>query len=305
MAVVTLSRRRLRGHSAIARQTGRAGLAMVLPAFVLLMLLSLIPILLAFWLSFTNYDLIRFPKLIGFGNYARLAQDGAFLNGVVRTVSYVLLIVPAGTFLSLLIAVLLNSRLRSIPFFRTVVFLPQAISWVATALIWSWLYNPVYGIFNHLLAYVGLGPYAWTTDFNLALPSIVLMSIWRDLGYFGIILLAALQGIPVELYEAAALDGANRVATFWRITVPLLGPALFFVIVTWTAGAMQMFTQSFVLTNGGPVDATTTVVYNIYLTAFQFLKMGYASSQAFVLFLGIVLLTLLNRQLFRDQTYDV
>ena len=130
------------------------------------------------------------------------------------------------------------------------------------------------------------------------------MSIWRDLGYFGIILLAALQGIPKDLYEAAALDGANPVAAFRYVTVPLLGPALFFVIVTWTVGSMQMFTQAFVLTNGGPVDATTTVVFNIYLTAFQLLKMGYASAQAFVLFLGIVLLTLLNRRLFRDQSYD-
>ncbi len=277
---------------------------MVLPALLLLLLLSVLPILLAFWLSFTNYDLIRFPRFIGLTNYRQLTADSAFGNAVLRTLSFAVMIVPVGTVLSVLAAVLLNSGLRVIGVFRLIVFLPQAISWVAAALIWTWLYNPIYGLFNHLLGYVHLGPFAWLTDFNLALPAIVVMSIWRDLGYFGIILLAALQGIPKDLYEAAALDGANPVAAFRYVTVPLLGPALFFVIVTWTVGSMQMFTQAFVLTNGGPVDATTTVVFNIYLTAFQLLKMGYASAQAFVLFLGIVLLTLLNRRLFRDQSYD-
>lgn len=289
----------------LAGQIARAGYALVLPGLVLLLLLSGVPVILALVLSFTDYNLIQAPRWIGLANYQLLATDGVFTASILRSLEFVVMIVPCGTLISLLVALLLRPAFRGVGVVRTIVYVPQGISWVATALIWSWLYNPIYGLIDHLLTLVGLAPVAWTTDFSTAMLSIVIMSIWRDVGFFGIIFLAALQGIPESLYEAAEIDGAGRVASFLNVTVPLLGPTLFFVVVIWTIGGMQMFTQAFVLTNGGPVDATQTIVYTIYLTAFQFLKMGYGSSQAFALFAIIVALTLVNRRLFRDQEYEL
>lgn len=291
--------------SPLARQISTAGYVLVLPGLVLLLLVSGIPVILAFVLSFTDYNLLQAPHWIGAANYHALISDGSFTASVARSAEFVAMIVPSGTIISLLVALLLNQQVRAIGAFRTIVYVPQGISWVASALIWSWLYNPIYGLIDHILTLVGLAPVAWTTDFSTAMLSIVIMSIWRDIGFFGIIFLAALQGIPESLYEAAAIDGANRFTSFRHITIPMLGPTLFFVVVIWTIGAMQMFAQAFVLTNGGPVDATQTIVYTIYLTAFQFLKMGYASAQAFALFVVIVILTLVNRRLFRDQEYEL
>lgn len=278
---------------------------MALPGLALLLLLSGVPVVLALLLSFTDYNLIQAPRPVGLANYQLLATDGTFTASVLRSLEFVVMIVPSGTLISLLVALLLRPAVRGIGAVRTIVYVPQGISWVATALIWSWLYNPIYGLIDHLLTLIGLAPVAWTTDFGTAMLAIVIMSIWRDIGFFGIIFLAALQGIPASLYEAAAIDGASRFASFRQVTLPLLGPTLFFVVVIWTIGGMQMFTQAFVLTNGGPVDATQTIVYTIYLTAFQFLKMGYASAQAFALFVVIVALTLVNRRLFRDQEYEL
>ena len=292
-------------RSPLARQIARAGYLSVLPAMVLLLLLSGVPVILALVLSFTDYSLIQAPHWLGLANYHLLVTDNTFATSVARSAEFVVMIVPSGTLISLLVALLLRSSIRGIGAIRTIVYIPQGISWVATALIWSWLYNPIYGLIDYVLTSVGIAPVAWTTDFNTAMLSIVIMSIWRDIGFFGIIFLAALQGIPQSMYEAAAIDGANRFQTFRGITIPLLGPTLFFVVVIWTIGGMQMFAQAFVLTNGGPVDATQTIVYTIYLTAFQFLKMGYASAQAFALFVVIVILTLVNRRLFRDQEYEL
>lgn len=292
-------------QSPLRGQISRAGYILVAPGLVLLLLISGVPVVLALLLSFTNYNLMQAPNWVGLTNYHLLLSDGVFSTSILRSAEFVVLIVPSGTLLSLLVALLLHQQIRGIGAIRTIAYAPQGISWVATALIWSWLYNPIYGLIDHVLILIGLSPVAWTTDFNTAMPSIVIMSIWRDIGFFGIIFLAALQGIPESLYEAAAIDGAGRFRSFLHITIPMLGPTLFFVVVIWTIGGMQMFTQAFVLTNGGPVDATQTIVYTIYLTAFQFLKMGYASSQAFALFVIIVVLTLLNRRLFRDQEYEL
>ncbi len=289
----------------LARQIARAGYIMVVPGLVLLLFVSGLPVVLALLLSFTDYNLLQAPRWVGLANYHLLVTDGTFTGSVLRSLEFVVMIVPSGTLISLLVALLLRPTIRGVGVIRTIAYIPQGISWVATALIWSWLYNPIYGLIDHLLMIVGLAPVAWTTDFSTAMLSIVIMSIWRDIGFFGIIFLAALQGIPESVYEAAAIDGANRLASFRHVTLPLLGPTLFFVVVIWTIGAMQMFTQAFVLTNGGPVDATQTIVYTIYLTAFQFLKMGYGSAQAFALFVVIVALTLVNRRLFRDQEYEL
>ncbi len=294
-----------RGRAPLAGQIARAGYVLVAPGFALLVLISGLPVVLALLLSFTDYNLIQAPHWVGLANYNRLATDNTFVVSVERSAEFVVMIVPSGTAISLLVALLIRNQLRGMGAIRTIVYIPQGISWVATALIWSWLYNPIYGLIDHILSLVGVAPVSWTTDFNTAMLSIVIMSIWRDIGFFGIIFLAALQGIPRSLYEAASIDGANRFASFRFVTLPMLGPTLFFVVVIWCIGGMQMFTQAFVLTNGGPVDATQTVVYTIYLTAFQFLKMGYASAQAFALFVAIVALTLVNRRLFRDQEYEL
>jgi len=192
------------------------------------------------------------------------------------------------------LAVLLNRKALGTPIARFLWFLPIVTDMVSVSLVWTWLYHFRFGVFNQLLGLFGIPPHAWLGDKNLALISLVILSVWRWTGYYAIIILAGLQGVPRDLYEAATIDGANRWQSFARITLPLITPALFFVIVISMMSSFQVFEQMWVMTKGGPEDATISIAMFLYIEGFQFLNMGYASAVAWVLFLIIFVLTVMN-----------
>lgn len=281
----------------------RAGYLFLVPALVLLLVASFLPTIGIFFYSFTKYDLLQPPVFSGVKNFTLAFTDGSFLSSLWNTLYFTVVTVVVGTAVSLLLAVLLNRSLAGRTFFRTTVYLPQAMSYVAASLIWIWIYDPLYGLLNNVLRHVGLAPVNWLTDPRSAMPSIILLSIWRTSGYYMVIFLAGLQGIPRQVYEAAEIDGARTVRKFFSVTLPLLMPTVFLTVVMWSIGAMQMFTQSFVMTGGGPAGATRTVVYEVYLNSFSYLKLGYGSAESVVLFLVILGLTILNNRVFRRYSY--
>lgn len=280
-----------------------AALLFVLPSLLFLAIFVVYPIFSAFHLSLHRYSLLEPPVWDGFANYGRLLEDDRFFKALGNTLLFALMTVPAGTVISLLLAVLINLPLRGIFFFRTAYYLPVVTSFVAVSFIWLWIYEPQFGVLNQLLERVGLPTFAWLRDPNTALLSIAILSIWKNAGYNMVIFLAGLQGIPQHLYEAAEIDGAGAVQQFWHITVPLLSPTTFFVFVVYFIGALQMFVQSWILTQGGPLDSTLTVVYLIYQNGFEFLKMGYAAAMSVILFLFISVVTYFNTRIIRYDTH--
>lgn len=270
------------------------------PALVLLVLFGLVPILVAGVVSLTDLDIrgLGNPEtieFIGFDNYARLAKDPAFWASLRTTGFFVVVGVPVIIAVSLGIAVALNtSQSRFFRALRAFYFLPAITAIVAVALIWGYLYNSQFGLLNHVLGLVGLGPVPWLSDPTVARLSVALVAVWRATGLNTIIFLAALQAIPREYYEAAALDGANRWTTFWRITLPLLRFAMFFVTVTTLIGWLQFFDEPYVLTQGGPVGATTSVSLFIFKNGFSLNQFGYASAGSLVLFVLIAAVTMIQ-----------
>lgn len=280
--------------SRLQRRWNFWGYLFILPNFIGFVLFMLIPIVMALVFSFTNYDVISRMDFIGLENYIDLFTDDQFLISLRNTLWYCLLTVPTGVVFSLLLAVLFNRQIRGIAIFRTLVFIPVITSMVAVSLVWSMLYEDNSGLLNVLLGYLGLGPVHWLTDTNLAMISIAIMSVWKGLGYNMTIFLAGLQGVPAELYEAATIDGANSVQKFFKITVPMIGPTSYFVTLMSLIGSLQVFDQVWVMTAGGPVDATKTVAMYLYQYGFQFYKMGYACAAAYVLFILVFLVSLIQ-----------
>jgi multiple sugar transport system permease protein len=268
----------------VLRSDHVAGWAFVLPATFLIVLFGIVPIGWALLLSFQQNDLLTTPKYVGLENYRNLLHDPVFRDSVRRTIVYTLLFVPISVGGALGLAVLLNAKLRFSRFYRTAVFIPVATSTVATAIIFNWLLDPTYGLANYLLGKVGLGPYGFFTDPDQALYAIVAMTVWGWIGFDVIIYLAALQGISPDIMEAAELDGSRGWSTFRHITLPLLSPATLFLIVWSTINALQVFDEIYVTTRGGPLQATTVIVYYLYSQAFQFFHAGYAAAIALVLF---------------------
>ena len=270
------------------------GYLFILPNFIGFVLFMLVPIIMALVFSFTNYDVISTMDFIGFENYIDLFTDDQFLISLRNTLWYCVLTVPSGVVLALLMAVLLNRQLKGMAIFRTLVFIPVITSMVAVSLGWSMLYEDNSGLLNILLGYLGLGPVHWLTDTNMAMISIAIMSVWKGLGYNMTIFLAGLQGVPGELYEAATIDGANSVQKFFKITVPMIGPTTYFVTLMALIGSLQVFDQVNIMTGGGPVDATKTVAFYLYQYGFQFYKMGYACAAAYVLFILVFIVSLIQ-----------
>ena len=250
------------------------------------------PVLAALYLSVLEWDILTPPRFVGLGNYQALLADKLFWESLKNTAIYSLLAIPPGIAAALALALAMNQKIRLVRLYRTAYFVPVVSSMVAVAMVWRWLYNTDFGLLNHLLWLAGLPIVNWLGDPWIALPSVALMSIWKGMGYNMVIFLAGLQGIPRHLYEAAELDGAGRWARFWKITLPLLSPSLFFVAVMSVISSFQVFDQVFIMTQGGPGTATTVYNYYLYKNAFTWLKMGYAASLAYVLFAVIFLITL-------------
>ena len=266
-----------------------AGYLFVAPAMVIFFVFTLLPVAIALYLSFTNYDVFTKMDWIGFDNYQfTLFEDELFRTALVNTVVYTVWSVPLSMAIGLGAALLLNQKLRGLGVYRTIYYVPVVTSMVAVAMIWLQLFDPLYGVISNALEAIGIKGIDWLGDPNLAMPSIIAVSVWKVIGWNMLIYLAGLQGIPDYLKEAAAIDGANRWQTFWKITLPLLQPTTFFIFVTSLIGAFQVFDVVYVMTGGGPANATTTLVHQIYNAAFKALDMGYAAAMSFVLF-GIIL----------------
>ena len=268
-----------------------AGWAFISPTVLLIGLFGLVPVVWAFVLSFEHNDLISPGNWVGLDNYRKLLHDPQFANSVRNTVVYTLVFVPVCVIGSLLVAAALNRRVRGIAFYRVAVFIPVVTSTVATATMFNWLLDPDFGLVNAALSKLGIASQGFFRDPHEALLSIVLMTVWGWLGFGVIIYMAALQGVSADLLEAAAMDGCTRWRAFWRVEVPLLAPATVFLVIWLTINALQLFDEIFVTTKGGPVGATTVVVYYLYVQAFQFFNGGYASAIAYVLFVAIMLVT--------------
>jgi multiple sugar transport system permease protein len=278
----------------IVRSEHTAGWLFVLPATVLILGFWILPIGWSLLLSLQSSDFVSQPEWIGLANYQALRDDPEFHSAMVRTLVYTALFVPLAVFGGLAVAAGLNAKVRFISIYRTAVFIPVACSTVATAIIFNWLLEPTFGIVNYLLDFIGLGPYGFFQDPDQALASVVLMTSWGWIGFNSIVYLAALQSIPRELVEAAAIDGAGRVATFRRVVWPLLGPATLFLVVWSSINALKVFDEIYVSTRGGPLQATTVAVYYLFEQAFKFFAAGYGAAIAWVLFVVILALTLVQ-----------
>jgi multiple sugar transport system permease protein len=266
----------------------------VAPAVVLIGIFGLVPIAWSAIMSFQANDLVSPPSWVGLANYQALAKDPAFIASVRHTLVYTALFVPLSVAGSLLVAWALNRKLRGVRFYRLAVFVPVITSTVATGIIFLWLLDPVFGLVNYLLSLVGLPEQGFLQDTNQALLCIVVMTVWGWLGFDVIIYLAALQGIPQELMEAAQIDGAGKWSSFRNVVLPFLRPATLFLVVWSTISALQLFDEIYVTTRGGPLGATTVIVYYLYQQAFQFFNAGYGAAIAYVLFMAILVITIIQ-----------
>ncbi|MFJ7493555.1 carbohydrate ABC transporter permease [Streptomyces sp. NPDC097727] len=279
------------------RRRQRAGMLMVAPALLHASLWIGLPVVASVVLAFTKYDVLTAPQFVGLDNFSEMMGDAVFRKSVVNTVVYTFFTVPFGMMLGLLVALALHTGLKARGIFRTAVFLPQVTATVAIALVWLWIYNPGNGLLNTLLSFLGIDGPAWLSSTSWAMPSVILVGIWQGIGMKMLIYLAALQSLPKELYEAASVDGATKVRQFFSITLPLLKPATFFVLITSMISAFQSFDQIYILTDGGPANSTTMMTYEIYKSAFREFRVGYACAQSLVLFVLLMGFTLVNRRI--------
>lgn len=301
MAVVTHRKpwhQTLRGREAITFYL------FVLPWIIGFLIFTLGPIIASLALSFTDYDVILSPSYVGLDNFRELFSDPLFYTSLYNTLYIVLLAVPAGMIVAFAIALLLNQKVRFMAVYRTAYFIPSIVPAVASAALWLYLLQPQWGLVNGFLEWFGITGPGWLSSELWSKPAIILMMVWGAGGTM-IIYLAGLQDIPEVLYEAAAIDGANRWQGFWRITLPLMTPSIFFTLILGLIGTFQIFAQIFVLTDGMGGPQNSTLVYMIYLyrNAFNFFRMGYASAMAWVLFVIILLLTWLQFRLANRWVY--
>jgi len=279
--------------SGLARREAMAGYMFISPWILGFLIFTLGPMIASLVLSFTDWDLLTHPSYSGLYNYSEMFKnDPRYIQSLKVTFIYSLTSVPLHLISSLLVAILLNQKIKGSALFRTILYLPSMVSGVANALLWRWMYSPEWGLINWLLGLMGIQGPPWLYSKDWALPALIFMSIW-GLGQTMVIFLAGLKDIPLQLYEAAEIDGANTIQRFRYITLPMLSPVIFFNLIMGIIGSFQAFTTAQVMTGGGPSNATLLYVLYLYENAFLFFKMGYASAQAWVLFLIVVSFSLL------------
>ncbi len=272
------------------------GWLFTLPSMAVLLMFTFLPAIIVIVLSLFDTNLVGQMDWVGLGNFKALFTSGDFWGSIGRTLYFTVGSVPVAVALSLLIAVLLNAKVRGRTFWRMGFFIPYITPLVATSIIWLYIFNPDYGLLNAGLHFFGLPTSRWLTDTTSAMPAMILYSTWHDVGFAVIIFMAALSRVPTELLEAAQIDGASGWKTFWHVTWPMISPSTYFVMIIYTISAFKMFTQVEVLTQGGPVDATTTTGYYLYQQAFGQMHFGYASAVSIGLFVIIFILTILQRK---------
>lgn len=269
----------------------------ILPNLIVFLTFGIFPLVWSFFMSFNRWSMTKDPVFIGMDNYTALFSDEVFVRSLKNTAEYTVLYVGLGVIFSLCLALLLNTLVRGRGVFTLIYYLPVVTSVIVIALIWKVLFASRNGIVNFYLDKIGIQGPGWLIDPSIALITIALMMIWKGAGYNMLLFLAGLQGISQEFYEAASIDGANYWQSLRHITIPLLRPTTLFVVIIATIGSFQVFTPAYVLTQGGPYYATTTLVYFIYQQAFEFFQLGYGSAAAYVLFVIILIIALIQRRL--------
>jgi multiple sugar transport system permease protein len=280
----------------------RIGAALfMLPSFIGMIIFSLLPILISIFISLTDWNGLEklspatiSKNFIGVRNYSDILSGTEFWNVLGHTLYFIVLYIPLVFIASLIIAEILFQARKGVGALRVIYYIPVLTSWVAASLIWKWVLSPQYGAVNQILASVGITGPNWLTDEVWAMPAIVLASVWKDMGFYGLFLLSGLNGIDNTYYEAARVDGAGKPKIFFSITLPLLSPSLFFCLTMSLINAFQLFPQVMIMTEGGPNGATQVMVERIYTYGFKYFKMGYASAYSWLLFIIIFALTLLQ-----------
>ncbi|WP_051172560.1 carbohydrate ABC transporter permease [Microbacterium indicum] len=286
---------RARRRSRLRLRNALLGWSFILPNFLGFALLTLIPVIVLFYMSLTNWNIFGSSQFIGLQNFQRLAGDASFRTAFLNTLYYAVMHIPLTIVVSLGLALLLNNKLRGVAFFRTAAFFPYITSIVAIALVWNLLFSPDYGPINEILRFLGIAnPPGWLTSADWSMPAVVIISVWRDMGYYMVLFLAALQTVPRELHEAARMDGAGAWQRFAHVTLPSLRPTMFFVTVMLTIGSLKIFDLILVLTKGGPGQSTTVISQFIYRKGFEENDFGYASAASVVLFLLCILVTVIQ-----------
>lgn len=279
------------------------GYLFITPNFLVILFFTFIPVFFALYMSFTDWNILSDPNFIGLENYEKIFSDPLAKETFLNTFYFAVVSVPINVFLTLLLAVLLNQKIKGITFFRTAYYLPVISASVAVSLMFMWILANN-GLLNQILGGLGIEPVRWLTDPKIALNSVIGVTIWKGLGLNMIIFLAALQDIPKELLEAAAIDGANAVQKFFKITIPLLSPVIFFVTITGVIGSFQSFDLVYNMTRGGPGHSTTVIGFYIWRQAFDYLHMGYGAALAFIVFAAILVLTILQWALRKFWVYS-
>jgi len=274
------------------------------PIVLGILIFQFYPTLFSFYISFTRWNLLTPPKWIGFSNFVELfTTDRFFYNTMSNTATYAFWTMLIGLSLGLIFAALLNQEIHGKYIYRAIYFVPVVAPTVAVALLWQWLYEPNFGVLNGMLRMIGVHGPNWLGNTTWAMRSVIVEAIWAGLGFNILIFLAGLQGIPQEYYEAAEIDGANAIQKFFSITMPMLSPTTFFLLVTGVIGGFQVFDIPYIMTGGGPANATQMVIMYLYNNAFTIQKMGLAAAISFIVFLLIITLTILNFQISKSWVF--
>jgi multiple sugar transport system permease protein len=284
----------------------RWGYFFIAPQFIGLVLFSVIPVIQSLGISFTEWNILNPPVMVGLANYKRLLTNPFTWKLIGNTAYFITGHIIVTTTVALLVAMALSNDLKGYVLYRTLYFLPNVTSTVAIALVWQWIFHPDYGLVNAALANFGIPPFGWYVSLEGAMPTLILLTVWQMTGYYMVIFLAGLNGISRTYYEAAKIDGANKVQVFFRITLPLLTPTLLFILTMMFIGGFQIFNEPYMLTRGGPADATKTIVLEIYNTAFLYFRMGDAAVYSWLLFAIIFIVTVIQFKFSnRWVNYDV
>lgn len=272
----------------------------ILPAVIGTLIFIIIPVICSFGLSFTHWDLLNPIEFVGFDNYKEIFSEPIFYKIFWNTIVFALSASILGVLIPLVLACILNSKIRGAEFYKTAYFLPFITPMIVIGVVWEWIFDPNIGLLNHVL-HLHIN---WLYDTNFAMPALIIVSVWKLIGYNMIIFLSALAGISQSMFEASKIDGANAFQTFKNVTVPLLSPTIFFVVIITAISSFQVFDLIYLMTQGGPLDSTNVLVYAIYKNAFEYFNAGKASAIAYVLFVVILVLTLIQWNLRKKLVYN-
>lgn len=277
-----------------------AGWIFILPALLGTLVFIIIPVFCSFGLSFTKWDLLNPIEFVGLQNYKEIFNEPVFFKILINTIVFAISTSIFGVIIPLILAAILNSKIRGSEFFKTAYFLPFITPMIVIGIVWEWIFDPNIGILNNVI-HLHIN---WLYDTNFAMPALIIVSVWKLIGYNMIIFLSALSGISQSLFEAAKIDGAGVIDTFKNVTVPMLSPTIFFVIIITAISSFQVFDLIYLMTQGGPLDSTNVLVYAIYKNAFEYFNIGKASAIAYVLFLIILVLTLFQWKFRKKIVYN-